>query len=43
MKGDSKMADVFDFAKYFLRRGLGTNGNTYDCNMKLQKLLFLQI
>lgn len=34
------MPSAIDFAKYFLQRGLDTNRNTYDGNMKLQKLLF---
>jgi len=31
---------ALDFAKYFMKRGLDTEKNTYDGNMKLQKLLF---
>lgn len=31
---------ALDFAKYFMKRGLDTDKNTYDGNMKLQKLLF---
>ena len=34
------MANVMDVAKFFLKRGLDANRNTYDGNMKLQKLLF---
>lgn len=33
------MRDVYDFARYFLKKGADTNPNTYDGNMKLQKLL----
>jgi uncharacterized phage-associated protein len=33
------MATVFDFAKYFIKFGHDTHGNTFDGNMKLQKLL----
>lgn len=33
------MKDVFDFAKYFIKIGADTTPNTYDGNMKLQKLL----
>jgi len=33
------MADVFDYAKYFIKRNLDNNRNTFDGNMKLQKLL----
>ena len=33
------MADVFDYAKYFIKHGLDNSRNTYDGNMKLQKLL----
>lgn len=33
------MRDVYDYAKYFIKKGLDTNSNTYDANMKLQKLL----
>jgi Uncharacterized phage-associated protein len=29
----------FDYAKYFIKRGMDTNHNTYDGNMKLQKML----
>ena len=35
------MSDVFDYAKYFIKLGLDTNRNTFDGNMKLQKLLVL--
>jgi len=34
------MSNAIDFAKIFLKRELDTNRNTYDGNMKLQKLLF---
>ena len=34
------MSNALDFAKVFLKRGLDTNRDTYDGNMKLQKLLF---
>lgn len=34
------MSTALDFAKIFIKRGLDTNRNTYDGNMKLQKLLF---
>ena len=34
------MSNAIDFAKFFLKRGLDTNRNSYDGNMKLQKLLF---
>lgn len=37
------MSNAVDFAKFFLKRGADTNRNSYDGNMKLQKLLFLQI
>ena len=33
------MKNVFDFAKYFMKKGLDTAPNTIDGNMKLQKLL----
>lgn len=33
------MTDVYNYAKYFIKRGLDTNPNTFDGNMKLQKLL----
>lgn len=33
------MRDVYDFAKYFIKNGADSNPNTYDGNMKLQKLL----
>lgn len=33
------MSDVFDCAKYIIKYGTDTNRNTYDGNMKLQKLL----
>ena len=35
------MPDVFDFAKYFIQQNLDTKRNTFDGNMKLQKLLVL--
>lgn len=35
------MADVFDYAKYFMQKNLDSNRNTFDGNMKLQKLLVL--
>ncbi|MBS5816151.1 MAG: DUF4065 domain-containing protein [Enterococcus casseliflavus] len=34
------MHNVNDYAKYFLKRGLDSKPNTFDGNMKLQKLLF---
>jgi len=34
------MANAIDFAKLFIKRGLDTHRNTYDGNMKIQKLLF---
>jgi uncharacterized phage-associated protein len=34
------MSNALDIAKIFIKRGLDTNRNTYDGNMKLQKLLF---
>ena len=33
------MRDVFDFAKFFIKNGADSMPNTYDDNMKLQKLL----
>ena len=33
------MSGVFDFAKYFIKQNLDTSQNTFDGNMKLQKLL----
>ena len=33
------MSDVFDYAKYFIKLNLDTNRDTFDGNMKLQKLL----
>lgn len=33
------MRDVYDFAKFFIKNGADTRPNTYDGNMKLQKLL----
>ena len=38
--GGGQMLTALDYAKYFIRQGLDTNPNTYDGNMKLQKLLF---
>ena len=35
------MRDVYDFAKYFIKNGANFAQNTYDGNMKLQKLLVL--
>ena len=35
------MRDVYDFAKYFIKCGADSIPNTYDGNMKLQKLLVL--
>lgn len=35
------MRDVYDFAKFFLKKGADSKPNTYDGNMKLQKLLVL--
>lgn len=35
------MKDVFDYAKFFIKNGADTMPNTYDGNMKLQKLLVL--
>ena len=36
-----KMRDVYDFAKFFIKNGADSRPNTYDGNMKLQKLLVL--
>lgn len=33
------MRDVYDFAKYYIKNGADSLPNTYDGNMKLQKLL----
>lgn len=33
------MRDAFDYAKYFIKNGSGFAKNTFDGNMKLQKLL----
>lgn len=33
------MKDVYDFAKFFIKSGADSMPNTYDGNMKLQKLL----
>lgn len=35
------MRDVYDFAKYFIKNGADSLPDTYDGNMKLQKLLIL--
>lgn len=35
------MRDVYDFAKFFIKNGADSRLNTYDGNMKLQKLLVL--
>lgn len=35
------MRDVYDFAKFFIKNGADSSPNTYDGNMKLQKLLVL--
>lgn len=35
------MRDVYDFAKFFIKNGFDSKPNTYDGNMKLQKLLVL--
>ena len=35
------MRDVYDFAKFFMKNGADSKPNTYDGNMKLQKLLVL--
>lgn len=35
------MKDVSDFAKFFIKNGADSEPNTYDGNMKLQKLLVL--
>lgn len=35
------MKDVYDFAKFFIKNGADSIPNTYDGNMKLQKLLIL--
>ncbi|BDR59494.1 Panacea domain-containing protein [Xylocopilactobacillus apicola] len=34
------MRDVTEYAKFFLKKGLDSEPNTFDGNMKLQKLLF---
>ena len=36
-----KVRDVYDFAKFFIKNGADSRPNTYDGNMKLQKLLVL--
>ncbi len=33
------MKDVYEYAKYFMKNGADTTPNTFDGNMKLQKLL----
>lgn len=35
------MKDVYDFAKFFIKNGADSTPDTYDGNMKLQKLLVL--
>ncbi len=35
------MRDVYDYAKFFIKKGADSMPNTYDGNMKLQKLLVL--
>ena len=35
------MKDVYEFAKFFIKEDADTTPNTYDGNMKLQKLLVL--
>ena len=35
------MKDVYDYAKFFIKNGADSIPNTYDGNMKLQKLLVL--
>lgn len=35
------MRDAYDFARYYLKKGADSVPNTYDGNMKLQKLLVL--
>ena len=35
------MRDVYDFAKFFIKSGADSIPNTYDGNMKLQKMLVL--
>ena len=35
------MRDVYDFAKFFIKNGADSTPDTYDGNMKLQKLLVL--
>ena len=37
--GTNGLSDVYDYAMYFLKHGHGTDRNTFDGNMKLQKLL----
>lgn len=33
------MSNAIDIAKFFIKRGLDVSRNTYDGNMKLQKLM----
>ena len=40
-EGERAMSDVFDYAKFFMKHDPDTNRNTFDGNMKLQKLLVL--
>lgn len=35
------MRDVYDFAKFFIKNGIDSTPNTFDGNMKLQKMLVL--
>ena len=35
------MKDVYDYAKFFIKNGADSKPNTYEGNMKLQKLLIL--
>lgn len=35
------MRDVYDFAKFFIKNGIDSVPNTFDGNMKLQKMLVL--
>lgn len=37
--GGTTMHNVFDYAKYFIKKGMDSSPNTFDGNMKLQKLL----
>ena len=34
------MKSALNYAKFFIKKGIDTNPNTYDGNMKLQKMLF---